>query len=148
MLHTKDMGGSLRNPASFCNVVAPNDSVVLTVGSVPAGTRENIIPAQAELKLNVRSFNDEVATRSVWAALSQVLGEEHAHEVPPLSGSEDFGTSGPPPGVPSACSGRHDPQCRRHGPSRSSRPASCPRARTANTRRSSPRLSTRPCRSA
>jgi amidohydrolase len=40
--------------------VAPTETAVLTIGSLQAGTKENIIPEDATLKLNVRTFNDGV----------------------------------------------------------------------------------------
>jgi hippurate hydrolase len=40
--------------------VAPTETAVLTIGSLQAGTKENIIPEDATLKLNVRTFNDSV----------------------------------------------------------------------------------------
>ncbi|SFG08144.1 M20 family metallopeptidase [Pontibacter chinhatensis] len=40
--------------------VAPVENAVLTVGSLQAGTKENIIPEDATLKLNIRTFNDNV----------------------------------------------------------------------------------------
>ncbi len=43
--------------------VAPYEQVVVTVGSIHSGTKENIIPDTASLKLNVRSFSPEVRAR-------------------------------------------------------------------------------------
>ncbi|WEK21063.1 MAG: M20 family metallopeptidase [Candidatus Pedobacter colombiensis] len=40
--------------------VAPIENAVLTVGSLQAGVKENIIPDDATLKLNIRTFNDGV----------------------------------------------------------------------------------------
>ncbi len=40
--------------------VAPIKNAVLTVGALQAGTKENIIPEEATLKLNIRTFDDEV----------------------------------------------------------------------------------------
>jgi amidohydrolase len=40
--------------------VAPIENAVLTVGSLQAGTKENIIPEEATLKLNIRTFNEDV----------------------------------------------------------------------------------------
>lgn len=40
--------------------VAPIENAVLTVGALQAGTKENIIPEDATLKLNIRTFNDKV----------------------------------------------------------------------------------------
>lgn len=39
---------------------APNDAAVLTIGSLQAGTKENIIPDDATLKLNIRTYNEAV----------------------------------------------------------------------------------------
>jgi len=40
--------------------VAPTENAVLTIGALQAGTKENIIPEDATLKLNIRTFNDGV----------------------------------------------------------------------------------------
>lgn len=40
--------------------VAPTETAVLTIGALQAGTKENIIPEDATLKLNIRTFNDGV----------------------------------------------------------------------------------------
>ncbi|WP_199117847.1 M20 family metallopeptidase [Pedobacter sp. ASV28] len=40
--------------------VAPIENAVLTIGALQAGTKENIIPDDATLKLNIRTFNDGV----------------------------------------------------------------------------------------
>jgi amidohydrolase len=40
--------------------VAPIKNAVLTVGALQAGTKENIIPEEATLKLNIRTFDDDV----------------------------------------------------------------------------------------
>ena len=42
--------------------IAPTDPAVLTVGSIQAGTKSNVIDDQAVLQLNIRSYNDQ--TRS------------------------------------------------------------------------------------
>ncbi len=55
--------------------VAPTDAVVLTVGSLQAGTKENVIPDEAVIKLNVRTFNDIVRTR-VLAAIERIVNAE------------------------------------------------------------------------
>lgn len=39
--------------------IAPTESAVLTIGSLQAGTKENIIPDDATIKLNVRTFNED-----------------------------------------------------------------------------------------
>lgn len=55
--------------------VAATDAVVLTVGSLQAGTKENVIPDEAIIKLNVRTFDDDVRTR-VLAAIERIVNAE------------------------------------------------------------------------
>ena len=55
--------------------VAMTDSAVLTVGTLQAGMSENIIPDRALLRLNVRTFNDEVRRR-VLSAVKRILEAE------------------------------------------------------------------------
>ena len=43
--------------------VSPLDSAVLTVGALQAGTKENIIPDEATIKLNVRTYDENVRKR-------------------------------------------------------------------------------------
>ena len=40
--------------------VAPLDSAVVTIGALQAGTKENIIPDDATLKLNIRTYDEDV----------------------------------------------------------------------------------------
>ena len=44
--------------------VAPSERAVVTVGRLQAGTKENIIPATAELGINIRSFTPLVREQS------------------------------------------------------------------------------------
>lgn len=55
--------------------VAPTDSAVVTVGSVQAGTKENVIPDEAIIKLNVRTF-DEAVRKRVLAAIARIVNAE------------------------------------------------------------------------
>ena len=55
--------------------VAPTDSVVVTIGALQAGTKENVIPDDALIKLNVRTFDDAVRTR-VLAAIKRIVNAE------------------------------------------------------------------------
>ena len=55
--------------------VAPTDAVVVTVGSLQAGTKENVIPDEAVIKLNVRTFNEDVRKR-VLAAIERIINAE------------------------------------------------------------------------
>jgi hippurate hydrolase len=56
---------------------AMTDSAVVTVGTLRAGMNENIIPDQALLRLNIRTFKDEVRKR-VLAAVKRILDAEAA----------------------------------------------------------------------
>lgn len=56
----------------------PTDVAVVTVGTVHAGTKENIIPDRAELGLSIRSFEEGVREK-VFAAVERIVhGEAHA----------------------------------------------------------------------
>jgi hippurate hydrolase len=55
--------------------VSPTDSAVLTVGSLQAGTKENVIPDEAVIKLNVRTFDEDVRKR-VLAAIERIVNAE------------------------------------------------------------------------
>jgi hippurate hydrolase len=55
--------------------VAATESAVLTVGVLQAGTKENVIPDEALIKLNVRTFDEDVRKR-VLAAIERVVNAE------------------------------------------------------------------------
>lgn len=55
--------------------VAPNEAAVVTVGSLQAGTKENVIPDEAIIKLNVRTFDEGVRKR-VLAAIERIVNAE------------------------------------------------------------------------
>ncbi|MBV8774998.1 MAG: amidohydrolase [Deltaproteobacteria bacterium] len=57
--------------------VAMTDSAVVTVGTLRAGINENVIPDHALLRLNVRTFKDNVRTR-VLTAIKRILEAEAA----------------------------------------------------------------------
>lgn len=124
----------LRLQTIASRVVAASDQVVVTVGVLEAGTKNNIIPEDATLKLSVRTYdenirekvlaaiermakaealaagaerepeittlysspatvNDEAATERVVEAF-KVAFDGRVMEVPPGTGSEDFGILG------------------------------------------------------
>jgi amidohydrolase len=57
--------------------VPPGETAVLTVGSLQAGTKSNVIPESAVLQLNVRTFSE--ATRStILAAIERIVRAECA----------------------------------------------------------------------
>ncbi|OWT65842.1 M20 family metallopeptidase [Candidimonas nitroreducens] len=51
---------TLRLQTIVSREIAPLDSAVLTVGALQAGTKENIIPDDATLKLNIRTYDEDV----------------------------------------------------------------------------------------
>ena len=55
--------------------VKPGEVAIVTVGTVQAGTKNNIIPDQAELGLTVRTFKPEVR-RQVLAAITRIANAE------------------------------------------------------------------------
>jgi hippurate hydrolase len=57
--------------------VAPTESAVVTVGVLQAGTKENVIPDEAVIKLNVRTFDEGVRKR-VLAAIKRIVNAEAA----------------------------------------------------------------------
>lgn len=57
--------------------LAPRDAAVVTIGSLQAGDRENIIPDEAVIKLNVRTFDEDVRRR-VLAAITRIVNAEAA----------------------------------------------------------------------
>jgi amidohydrolase len=55
--------------------IAPTDAAVVTIGSLQAGTKENVIPDEAIIKLNVRTFDESVRQR-VLAAIQRIVNAE------------------------------------------------------------------------
>ena len=53
------------------------EAAVVTIGSLQAGTKENVIPDEAVIKLNVRTF-DEGVRRRVLAAIERIVNAEAA----------------------------------------------------------------------
>jgi len=70
--------------------VAPAQSAVATIGALQAGTKENVIPDEAVIKLNVRTFDEGVRThvldaiRRIVEAESQASGAPRAPEIAAL----------------------------------------------------------------
>lgn len=70
--------------------IAATESAVVTVGALQAGTKENVIPDEAVIKLNVRTFDEGVRTR-VLSAIERIVnaeamasGAEKKPEITPL----------------------------------------------------------------
>ncbi len=57
--------------------VAPTDAVVVTIGALQAGSKENVIPDDAVIKLNVRTFDEHVRQR-VLDAIERIVKAEAA----------------------------------------------------------------------
>ena len=57
--------------------VAAAEAAVVTIGALQAGTKENVIPDEAVIKLNVRTFDSGVRTR-VLAAIDRIVNAEAA----------------------------------------------------------------------
>jgi hippurate hydrolase len=55
--------------------VAPSEAAVVTVGALQAGTKENVIPDDAVIKLNVRTF-DEAVRQRVLGAIERIVNAE------------------------------------------------------------------------
>jgi amidohydrolase len=57
--------------------IAASDAAVVTIGSLQAGTKENVIPDEAVIKLNVRTF-DKGTRKRVLAAIERIVNAEAA----------------------------------------------------------------------
>src|SRR3984957_19499137 len=55
--------------------VPPTEAAVVTIGVLQAGTKENVIPDEAIIKLNVRTFDDGVR-KLVLAAIERIVNAE------------------------------------------------------------------------
>src|SRR5437016_925396 len=55
--------------------VAASQAAVVTIGALQAGTKDNVIPDEALLKLNVRTFDERVRSR-VLAAIKRIVEAE------------------------------------------------------------------------
>jgi hippurate hydrolase len=67
----------MRMQAVVSREVAMTDSAVVSVGTLRAGMNENVIPDRALLRLNVRTFKNQVRTR-VLGAIRRILDSEAA----------------------------------------------------------------------
>jgi len=62
--------------------IPPGETAVLTVGSIQAGTKSNVIPESATLQLNVRTFSDATRTTILGAVERIVRAECAASDCP------------------------------------------------------------------
>jgi amidohydrolase len=72
----------LRLQTIVAREVDPAEQVVLTVGSLHSGTKENIIPDQASLKLNLRTFSPDVRQRVLDSIRRIAIAEATASNAP------------------------------------------------------------------
>jgi amidohydrolase len=70
--------------------IAATESAVVTVGALQAGTKENVIPDEAIIKLNVRTFDEGVRQR-VLAAITRIVNAEAAASGAPPPGDHATG---------------------------------------------------------
>jgi hippurate hydrolase len=82
----------LRLQTIVAREVAPTDVAVVTVAAIHAGRKENVIPAEAELKVNVRTFDPDVRAH-VLGAITRIVqaeaaaaGAPRAPEIAPING--------------------------------------------------------------
>lgn len=73
----------MRLQAIVSREVAAAEAAVVTVGALQAGTKENVIPDEAIIKLNVRTFDDGVRKR-VLAAIERIVNAEAEASGAPL----------------------------------------------------------------
>ncbi len=57
--------------------VPANEAAIVTIGSLQAGTAENIIPDEAVLKVNVRTYDEKIRER-VLSAITRIVNAEAA----------------------------------------------------------------------
>lgn len=62
--------------------ISPQDTAVVTVGSLHAGTKNNIIAAEATMGISVRSFNEEVRQRVLDGVHRVIAAESQASGAP------------------------------------------------------------------
>jgi hippurate hydrolase len=72
----------LRLQTIVAREVGPTDAAVVTVGALQAGTKENVIPDHAVIKLNVRTFDQDVRKRVLHAIKRIVDAEAEASGAP------------------------------------------------------------------
>jgi hippurate hydrolase len=67
----------MRLQAIVSREIAADEAAVVTIGALQAGTKENVIPDDAVIKLNVRTFDAGVRKR-VLAAIERIVNAEAA----------------------------------------------------------------------
>lgn len=101
----------LRLQSVVSQETSPAEQVVLTVGSLEAGSRGNVIPDRATLGVTVRGFSEHVLDRVVAAVRRIVRAEAAASGCPQEPTVETVSRSGvntPDPGVVAAVRAAHE----------------------------------------
>ena len=62
--------------------IAASDFAVVTIGSLQAGTKDNVIPDEAVLKLNIRTFDERVRNH-IFSAIKRIANAEASASVAP-----------------------------------------------------------------
>jgi metal-dependent amidase/aminoacylase/carboxypeptidase family protein len=75
--HQQPQFEHLRLQTIVSRELAADEAAVVTIGALQAGTKENVIPDDAVIKLNVRTFDAGVRKR-VLAAIERIAGAEAA----------------------------------------------------------------------
>ncbi|GAA2132831.1 M20 family metallopeptidase [Kitasatospora kazusensis] len=100
----------LRLQGVVAQETGPAEQVVLTVGSLEAGSRANVIPDRATLRLTVRGFSEQVLDR-VTAAVRRIVRAEAAAsgcpQEPTVRTVSRSGVNLPDPGLTSAVRDAH-----------------------------------------
>ena len=73
---------ALRLQTIVSREISPSDFAVLTIGSLQAGTKENVIPDEAVLKLNIRTLDENVRAHILSAVERIVYSEASASGAP------------------------------------------------------------------
>ena len=73
---------TLRLQTIVSRELSPLDSAVLTIGSLQAGTKENIIPDDATIKLNMRTYDEDVRDQMLKAVERICRAECEASNAP------------------------------------------------------------------
>ena len=89
--------------------VAPGEIAVVTVGSVQAGTRSNLIPDHALLELNLRSYSEQTHERMLASVQRIVRAESQASGSPRTRTSTPWAASRSPSTTRPRRNGRRPP---------------------------------------
>jgi hippurate hydrolase len=71
----------LRLQGVVAREVPPNETAVVTVGTLHSGTKDNVIPDEAQLGINIRTYSSEIRHRVITAVERIIRGEAAASGV-------------------------------------------------------------------